>query len=588
MIEKGGLMIRNILLKLLLLYSVALLIVSACGVFSGSSLFADNCFVTTHPTSDPAPSVFTYNGVTKVYVYCTQDKIGSSGSYPIDTIHCYSSTDIYHWKDEGTALDEQHCASWVNKGAHQLWAPHVVFLKGLYRMYVPETATTTGHPAHIFMATSTTPTGPFTPAPSFISGLGEEVANPYGVIDPFCFIDPSDSSVWLSYRDNNNADLDFVRMNDSGTAIAGTRAIVNTGAGTGYKEGSWMWKLNSVYYLVYAFTPSNSGNEIIAYSTASSSQGSWTYRGQICPRNSGEWTIHSGCCFFNNQWYFFYHNVDFGGSILAGKRCTALEYMAISGTTITPMAKTLRGVGVASAAADTLQVDRYSSVTGTIGTTAISYNAGGSEPAGWYLSGIGNNASVTYDSVDFTPTSGNKIGTVRARVSSANATSSIEVHLGTAAGTLLGMMSVPSTGGLSTWATTTAAALTATPPTGHQNLALVFKCAASNTFQVNWIQFGQVPSTSIKFGGHYIGRSGFEIQRINRNAFSIDCVNEASHAEIHVLSVFGREIPRAVKELSHAGNRATVTLDTRYFSPGSYIVSIKNHDRSFQKSFIFE
>jgi hypothetical protein len=565
----------------------ALSIFLLCGIVNQSPIFADNCFVTTHPTSDPAPSVFTYNGVTKVYVYCTQDKIGSTGSYPIDTIHCYSSTDMFHWKDEGTALDEQHCASWVNKGAHQLWAPHVVFLKGLYRMYVPETATTTGHPAHIFMATSTTPTGPFTPAPSFISGLGEEVANPYGVIDPFCFIDPSDSSVWLSYRDNNNADLDFVRMNDSGTAIAGTRAIVNTGAGTGYKEGSWMWKLNSIYYLVYAFTPSNSGNEIIAYSTASSSQGPWTYRGQICPRNSGEWTIHSGCCFFNNQWYFFYHNVDFGGSILAGKRCTALEYMTISGTTITPMAKTLRGVGVASAATDTLQVDRYSSAAGTISTTAIAYNAGGSEPAGWYLSGIGNAASVEYDSVDFTPTPGNKIGTVRARVSSANATSSIDVHRGSSTGTLLGTIAIPNTGGLSTWTTTTATALTVTPPTGHQNITLVFKCAAANTFQVNWIQFGQVPTTSMKLNNHYFDQTGFSCKRINENTFQAACPDRAYSSEIRLFTSTGREIANALRASLSAQGEMLIRVEKNRISSGAYILSVKNGPRTFRVPFAF-
>ena len=57
-----------------------------------------------------------YNGVTKVYFYCTQDKL-MSGQYSIDTIHCYSSTH-FHWKDEGVALDEQHCASWVHIGGH--------------------------------------------------------------------------------------------------------------------------------------------------------------------------------------------------------------------------------------------------------------------------------------------------------------------------------------------------------------------------------------------------------------------------------------------------------------------------------------
>ena len=168
-------MLKNIMNKSMAVFNAAMLIVVAGGVVPRSTVLADNYFISVHPTSDPAPSVFTYNGVTKVYVYCTQDMIALSGNYPIDTIHCYSSTDMYHWKDEGVSLDEQHCASWVNKGAHKLWAPHVVYLKGLYRMYVPETATTSGNPSHIFMATSATPAGPFTPAAGYITGLGEEV-----------------------------------------------------------------------------------------------------------------------------------------------------------------------------------------------------------------------------------------------------------------------------------------------------------------------------------------------------------------------------------------------------------------------------
>jgi hypothetical protein len=153
---------------------------------------------------------------------------------------------------------------------------------------------------------------------------------------------------------------------------------------------------------------------------------------------------------------------------------------------------------------------------------------------------------------------------------------------------LLGTINVPSTGGLSTWATTTAAALTAVPPIGHQNLALVFKCAASNTFQLNWIQFSQVPTTSLKFGDASIGQSGFQIVRCSNAMLVINCATEAFHPEIHIYSTAGREIIHAIRELSQSGNRTTATLDARYFLPGSYIVSIKNHGRSFQKSFVVE
>ena len=568
---------KNVYVKKLFTLSFALTIALIGTIVFPPDVFADNCFITAHPTSDPAPSVFTYNGVTKVYFYCTQDKIGVSGSYPIDTIHCYSSTDMFHWKDEGTALDEKS-VPWARQGFHQLWAPHVVFLKGRYCMYVPETAS--DGKFYNFLATSNNPVGPFTPAPTYITGLGS------GVIDPFCFIEPSDSSVWLSYRDGNNSDISYMRMNDSGTASVGTKTIVNTGAGVGYKEGSWMWKLNSIYYLVFAFQPNNSGDEIIAYSTASSAQGPWTYHGEINARNANEFTNHSGSCFFNNRWYFFCHNITFGGSLFGSERCSDIEYMTINGTTIPEIPKTNRGVGVPSAYGDSLQVDR-GVITGAT-SVAIPYNAGGTEKTGWYIGSITTNASVQYDSVDFTPTAGNKIGTVIARVSSGSATSTIEVHIGSASGTLLGTISVPRTGGLTAWTTTTASTLAATPPAGHQNLVLVFKCAASNTFQINWVQFGQVPATSIKIGGVYIGQFGFEFQRIDKHTFTIDCANEASQARIHMFNVTGREIAHAASKISSVNNRVIIDLDARHFAPGPYILSIKNHNRTAQTSFIFE
>ena len=114
-------------------------------------------------------------------------------------------------------------------------------------------------------------------------------------------------------------------MNDSGTAVTGSIAndIVNTGSatGSGYKEGSWMWKRNGIYFLVFARVP-GSGNEIIAYSTAHSATGPWTYRGQLLGQNNSpsEFTIHSGACFFKGQWYLFWHNVSFGGSIFGSER----------------------------------------------------------------------------------------------------------------------------------------------------------------------------------------------------------------------------------------------------------------------------
>ena len=538
------------------------------------ALQADNCFITAHPTADPAPSVFTYNGITKAYFYCTQDKIGLSGTYPIDTIHCYSSTDMYHWKDEGCALDERH-VPWARQGYHQLWAPHVVYLKGLYRMYVPETYS--DGKFYNFMATSTSPTGPFTAAER-LPGLDNNC------IDPFCFID-SDSSVWLSYRHHNGSDLGFVRMNDSGTAVTGSisNSIVNTGVGLGYKEGSWIWKRNNIYYLVFAFQPNNQGNEIISYSTSSSRSGPWTYKGQIMEKNSNEFTLHPGICELSGKWYFFWHGTTFGGSIFGSERCSGIEYLTYNTDgTIKAMPKTWRGVGIPKAAFDTIQIDRYSSIS-KASTTAISYNARGTEETGWYISNIADNSWVQYNDVDFTPDPGHVIGSVVARVSSANTDGSIEVRLNSSTGTLLGTIPVPSTGNLTTWQTTAPpTALITEPPAGVGNLCCVFKASASGTFQVNWIKFEQKAATGIGMNDFFLNDREFSIKRTNSNSFKLNLIGQTENAALGIYSANGREIKHAIKYCSWAARSVSFVIDEKNIVPGIYILSIKNRSWEYR------
>jgi arabinoxylan arabinofuranohydrolase len=548
-------------------------IIFMCSFFSAPS--ADNCFITNHPTSDPAPSVFTYNGVEKVYFYCTQDKIGTgNGDYPIDTVHCYSTADMYHWKDEGVSLYEK-AVSWAASNVDKLWAPHIVYLKGSYRLTVPETAT--DGKFYNFMATCNNPVGPYSAGPQ----LPGSVSN---VIDPFIFIDPSDSAVWLSYRHQDGKNLGFVQMNDSATRITGNinNSVVNVGAGapSGYKEGSWMWKYKNHYFLVFAGVP-GSGNEIIGYSTSRDRAGPWTYRGQIFAQNNSpsEFTIHSGACQFRGQWYIFYHNVNFGGSIFGSERCSGIEYLTYSNdSTINTAAisKTNRGVGVPSAYNDSIQVDR-GVITGA-SSVAIPYNASGAEKTGWYIGSITNNATVRYDSVNFTPTTGNKIGAVVARVSSTNAAGAIEVRIGSSTGALLGAIAVPSTGNLNTWTTTAATTLTADPPIGNQNLVLVFKTSATNALQVNWIQFSQAPVTSIRVDNVFIDKSGFNCRRINKNLFEVYCLKNAASAQVKVYTMTGRELTQAALVKNSGWNRFTANLDKKALTSGTYILSFRNQN----------
>ncbi|WP_285786448.1 family 43 glycosylhydrolase, partial [Microbispora sp. NBRC 16548] len=72
-----------------------------------------------------------------------------------------------------------------------------------------------------------------------------------------------------------------------------------------FEEGPWFYKRGSLYYMVFA---AKCCSEFIAYSTATSPTGPWTYRGTIMPTQGSSFTNHPGVIDFNGGSYFFYHN----------------------------------------------------------------------------------------------------------------------------------------------------------------------------------------------------------------------------------------------------------------------------------------
>jgi hypothetical protein len=565
--------------------------------FSHTAGLADNFVITEYPTSDPAPSVFIYNDETRVYLYCTQDKM-ISGVYPIDTLHCYSSDDMFHWRDEGVVLDERSCGNWANRGAHQLWAPTVVFYKEKYRLFVSAVSGTgtDDASARVFTATADSPTGPFIPStnPPYLSNIS------IGSIDPFCYIDTlSDGSIeaLLVVRNGKSGtSIHMARLNEDATDVVGQPWVVRSLPTNGYKEGTWIIKRDGYYYLIYA-TANGTPRETINYATAPvSSQGGinentqWTYRGVIFDMNSNQWTIHSGACHFKPKgeteanWYAFWHGVqepEMGGKRLfsAGQgRCTGIEYINFTDDDpplIRETPKTRRGVGICKAATDSIQVDRFSGASGCAVRT-IQYPGLSTAPAGWVVSNIANDGTCTYKDVDFTPEPDSQLATVTANVASTADNSSIDVLIGS---TLLATIPVPNTGDINSYTTTDPVQLAEIPEEGVHDLTLKFATQSNNSFQVNWIQFGEIAGTAVKKYGMASGGSGFTCRRINKNAFTIHCKEDISNATVSAINLQGRELVGAVTVQPFTRNALMIDLTEHQFSKGVFLLSIQNGDR---------
>ena len=114
------------------------------------------------------------------------------------------------------------------------------------------------------------------------------------------------------------------------------------------------------------------------------------------------------------------------------------------------------------------------------------------------VTSIENNDSIKVESVNFLT------GAISfsARVASAGAGGSIELHLDSATGSLLGTCAVPATGGAQKWQTVTC---TVSGATGTKDLFLVFKGGSGSLFNLDSWQFA--PKDPLPSGGGGSGGS---------------------------------------------------------------------------------
>jgi hypothetical protein len=118
-----------------------------------------------------------------------------------------------------------------------------------------------------------------------------------------------------------------------------------------FEEGPWLHKRGKLYYLTYAsLDRATHRDERISYSTATSLNGPWTYRGELTGSGKYSFTIHAGIAEFKKQWYIFLHNAaltigDLNGAI--GRRAVTVERLDYNRDgTMKPVVQTQAGVSV--------------------------------------------------------------------------------------------------------------------------------------------------------------------------------------------------------------------------------------------------
>jgi arabinoxylan arabinofuranohydrolase len=423
---------------------------------------ADNPIVQTIYTADPAPLV--YNN--RVYLYTGHDEDAAT-YFTMKEWRVWSSDDMVNWTDHGSPLSLANF-TWASQDA---WAGQVIARNGKFYWYVP-VRKSNGVMA-IGVAVGDSPTGPFHDA------LGKPLVE-NNEIDPTVFID-DDGQAYLYW---GNPNLSYVKLNadmiSAGPIVKVALTAAGFGARTGnasrptlYEEGPWVYKRNGIYYNVFA---AECCGEFIAYSTAPTATGPWTYRGTIMPRQGGSFTNHAGVLDYKGNSYFFYHNgaLPGGGGYTRSVSVEKFSYNADGSiptinmtTTGAPQVGTLNPF--VRQEAETIAFES--------GVETEALTAGGRA-----ASFIENGDWIKIKGAAF----GTGATTFTAGAASAGLGGKIEVRLDSSTGTLAGTCTVPVTGGWQTF-TTVSCPVSAS---GTHDLYLKFTGGTGGyLFNVDWWQF---------------------------------------------------------------------------------------------------
>ncbi len=288
-----------------LFYVACVALVTACSSAPQKELNTfiaeGNPIITDKFTADPAPMV--HDGTLYLYVghdeyYEGQDSASGGKEFNITEWLCYSTTDMKTWTNHGSVLKPTDF-KWA---VGEAWASQVVEKNGKFYYY---TTVQAGEPfvgKAVGVAVSDSPTGPFVDAigaPLVHDKMTDNGARGWwNDIDPTVLIDGDDA--WLCW---GNGTCFLAKLKPNMVELDGEIKVIDLPK---YVEGPWLHKHNDIYYLTYAGM--GAGRENIAYATATSMEGPWTYQGELTGMAENSFTIHPGIAEYNGQWYLFYHN----------------------------------------------------------------------------------------------------------------------------------------------------------------------------------------------------------------------------------------------------------------------------------------
>lgn len=438
---------------------------------------AQNPVVQTFYTADPAPMV--YDGT--VYMYTSHDEDSTVDNFfTMYDWRCYSTKDMVNWTDHGVVASLKDF-DWMDK-TNGAWAPQCIERNGKFYLYVPI------HGEGISVLVSDSPTGPFK------DPIGKRLIDSDHIwqdIDPTVAID-HEGQAWLYW---GNPGLWYVKLNDDMisydrnigddgvvtvemTAEAfGSKTGPNGKAGTTYTEGPWFFERNQLYYMIYA---AEGIPEYIAYSTAISPDGPWTYKGHIMKRADHlAFTNHAGVIDYKGNSYIFYHDQALSKN-QGFKRSVSVEQFSYNADGSIPLiTPTKEGVTKSMEPLNPYQKVEAETIAWSEGVKTA-----GNSLDGVYVTQIEDGDYLKVRSVDF----GKGAKSFEASVSSASEGGTIEIRLNHPDGELLGSVEVKNREGWTNWGTVRNKVKKIK---GIHDICFVFKGNEGELFTFDWWKFNR-------------------------------------------------------------------------------------------------
>ncbi|HEX2955404.1 MAG TPA: carbohydrate-binding protein, partial [Chitinispirillaceae bacterium] len=343
-----------------------------------------------------------------------------------------------------------------------------------------------------------------------------------------------------------------------------------------YGEAPWLYKRNSLYYLIWAADNSN-GKENIRYSTSSNPTGPWKYAGVIMPTQGltwaqpcTSWTNHEGIVDFKGKSYFVYHNASApGGGAFMRSTCIE-EFTYNADGTIPQINMTLAGP------AQVGHLNPYDTTQAETICWASGLKTEKCSEGGMNVCKIENGDYIKVKGVDFGTNGATKF---EARVASATSGGSIEIYLDTMKSQPIGSCTVTGTGGAQSWITKTC---TVTDAKGIHNVFFKFTGGNGLLFNFNWWKFTSPVSAEpgIKKTDSRI-KAGLAVHDGRDIILSLDFQRnqEDNNVKVCLFDISGKLVTTLSKKSSQLPESA-LTFFSHETGPGTYLARVSVNNRT--------